>query len=243
MPTHAARDGARPGTPAAAAGLQPGDRIVSIGGQPTVRLGGGAHRDPDQSRRDGARRGRAASGQQVTLTATIGSKEDGTGFLGVAARQSSTASLGSSAPSASRGRRTGEMVTLIFEGIGMMFTGKAPVTGLAGPGRAGGDHPAVERGRPGRLLPDPAGLHQHQPGHPQHAARCCRSTAATCSSASSRGSRAGASRCASSSGSRWWGWHSSCSCALVATSNDIGRLFMAARARPGGDGACSASAR
>ena len=121
------------GTPAAAAGVQPGDRIVSVDGTATdtweeVRTQ--ILLNPGETvivvvERDGA---------IVELTAIIEEQEGGTGYLG-------SSRLRAERPRGDRGfgyaaRTTGAMVTLIFKGIGMMFTGEVPVTGsqgLAGP--------------------------------------------------------------------------------------------------------------
>ena len=122
------------GTPAAAAGVQPGDRIVSIGGASTgswedVRTQILTH--PGESVSLVVDR----AGTTVDLTADIKEREDGTGYLGV---QPATQhrDLGMAGAFGYAGRTTGSMVLLIFKGIGMMFTGQVPVTGsqgLAGP--------------------------------------------------------------------------------------------------------------
>ena len=122
------------GTQAAAAGLQVGDQVVSIGGKSVsswqdVRTEIITH--PEKAVTLVVRR----AGKQVELTATPKKQADGTGFLGVSPGVthkdlSFFGSLGWA------GRETGTMVKLIFVGIKMMFTGQAPVTGsqgLAGP--------------------------------------------------------------------------------------------------------------
>jgi regulator of sigma E protease len=122
------------GTPAAAAGVQLGDRIVSVAGEETdsweeVRTQILTH--PGETITVVVER----SGVPVELTAQIQEKEDGTGYLGV----SPTAEhkdLGFASGFGYAARTTANMVVLIFEGIGMMFSGDVPVTGdqgLAGP--------------------------------------------------------------------------------------------------------------
>ncbi len=122
------------GTPAAAAGVQPGDKIMSVDGTATdtweeVRTQ--ILLNPGETvivevQRDGA---------VVELTAVLDKTEDGTGYLGVQPtyEQKDLGVIGALRYAA---RTTGYLVTLIFKGIGMMFTGEAPVTGsqgLAGP--------------------------------------------------------------------------------------------------------------
>jgi regulator of sigma E protease len=122
------------GTPAAAAGLQAGDQVVSIGGKAVsswqeVRAEILTH--PDKTVTLVVQRG----GQQVQLTATPKKQPDGTGFLGVQPGVSHR-DLGFLGSLGWAGRETGTMIKLIFVGIKMMFTGQAPVTGsqgLAGP--------------------------------------------------------------------------------------------------------------
>ncbi len=122
------------GTPAAAAGIQPGDKIVSVAGS-------------DVSTWEEARAqilthpGETVAvvvdrnGQPVQLSAELQKQENGTGFLGVqpdVAHQD----LGFVGALRYAGQTTGSMVKLIFVGIKMMFTGQVPVTGsqgLAGP--------------------------------------------------------------------------------------------------------------
>lgn len=123
-----------PGTPAAAAGIEPGDRIVGVAGQTTgswedVRTQILIHPGepvPIVVQRDGA---------EVTLTAEILEREDGTGYLGVLPAAEHR-DLGVTGAFGYAGKTTGSMVTLIFKGIGMMFSGDVPVVGsqgLAGP--------------------------------------------------------------------------------------------------------------
>ncbi len=118
------------GTPAAAAGIQPGDKIVSVAGS-------------DVSTWEEARAqilthpGETVAvvvdrnGQPVQLSAELQKQENGTGFLGVqpdVAHQD----LGFVGALGYAGQTTGTMVKLIFVGIKMMFTGQVPVTGSQG---------------------------------------------------------------------------------------------------------------
>jgi regulator of sigma E protease len=122
------------GTPAATAGVQSGDRIVSVDGKAVsswedLRTEILTH--PGQELTLVVQRGQ----QQVELTPTIQEQQDGTGFLGVqpTVEQKDLGFTGSFGYAADK---TGGMVVLIFKGIGMMFSGEVPVTGsqgLAGP--------------------------------------------------------------------------------------------------------------
>jgi regulator of sigma E protease len=122
------------GTPAAAAGLLPGDRVVSIDGSKTdswedVRTQILLH--PGESVVLGVDR----DGATVQLTADLGEQDDGTGYLGVLPTFEHR-DLGLIGAFSYAARTTADMVTLIFKGIGMMFSGEVPVTGsqgLAGP--------------------------------------------------------------------------------------------------------------
>jgi regulator of sigma E protease len=122
------------GTPAASAGVEAGDRIVSVGGKTVssweeVRTEILTH--PGETLTLVVQRGQS----EVQLTAAIQKREDGTGFLGVQPSVEQR-KLGFFSAFGYAGRKTGGMVVLIFKGIGMMFTGQAPVTGsqgLAGP--------------------------------------------------------------------------------------------------------------
>ena len=122
------------GTPAATAGVRPGDEILSVAGAKTgswedIRAEILTH--PGETvtivvQRDGA---------PVELTAQILEQEDGTGYLGVSPTGEER-DLGFASGFGYAARTTWEMVTLIFKGIGMMFSGDVPVTGdqgLAGP--------------------------------------------------------------------------------------------------------------
>ncbi|MBN1628487.1 MAG: site-2 protease family protein [Thermoleophilia bacterium] len=122
------------GTPAAAAGVQPGDRIVGVGGSEVdswedVRAEILTH--PGETVTVVVER----NGVPVELTAQIQEQEDGTGYLGVSPTGEER-DLGFASGFGYAARTTGEMVSLIFKGIGMMFSGDVPVTGdqgLAGP--------------------------------------------------------------------------------------------------------------
>ena len=122
------------GTPAAAAGVQPGDRIVSLAGNEidsweevrTLVLTKGGESITIAVERDGS---------LVELTAQIQEREDGTGYLGVSPT-GEVRDLGFFSGFAYAARTTADMVVLIFKGIGMMFSGEVAVTGdqgLAGP--------------------------------------------------------------------------------------------------------------
>lgn len=122
------------GTPAAAAGIQAGDRVVSIGGKAVssweeVRAEILTH--PGQTVTMVVER----SGRPVTLSATLQKQKDGTGYLGVQPGVTHKA-LGFLGGLNYAARTTGSMIKLIFVGLKMLFTGQAPVTGsqgLAGP--------------------------------------------------------------------------------------------------------------
>jgi regulator of sigma E protease len=123
-----------PTMPAAAAGLQPGDRVVSINGKELhdyEDIRAEILTKPGQTIAVGIERG----GRSLELTAQVGVREDGTGILGFSP-VSEEKSLGFAGSFAYAGRTTGQMVALIFKGIGMLFSGEVPVTGdqgLAGP--------------------------------------------------------------------------------------------------------------
>ncbi len=122
------------GTPAAAAAVQPGDRIVDVAGKSTdswedVRTVILTH--PGETVVIEVER----AGASIELTANLAEQEDGTGYLGVqpAIEQRD---LGAVSAFGYAGRTVGSIVVLIIRGIGMMFTGEVPVTGsqgLAGP--------------------------------------------------------------------------------------------------------------
>jgi regulator of sigma E protease len=122
------------GMPAAGAGLQVGDHILSVNGKET-----GSYEDirAEILTKPGEQITMVVdrNGTQVTLTMTPQLMEDGTGRVGFSP-SSEHRDLGFASSFTYAGKTTGEMVTLIFKGIGMMFSGAAPVTGdqgLAGP--------------------------------------------------------------------------------------------------------------
>jgi len=122
------------GTPAQAAGIQVGDRIVSVAGVVVddweeVRTQILTH--PGERIIIVVDR----SGQTVDLQADVMAQVDGTGFLGVQPGMEHR-ELGPLSAFGYAARTTGNMVVLIIKSIGMMFTGDVPVTGsqgLAGP--------------------------------------------------------------------------------------------------------------
>jgi regulator of sigma E protease len=122
------------GTPAAAAGIQAGDRILEMAGEPMTaweEVRAEILRHPGEHVTILAER----SGNRVELQADIQRQDDGTGFLGVQLAVEYR-ELGPVSSIGYAARTTGNMVVLIIKSIGMMFTGDAPVTGsqgLAGP--------------------------------------------------------------------------------------------------------------
>ncbi len=122
------------GMPAEEAGLQPGDRIVGLDG-----IAMSSYEDvrtyiltnPGKTVTIAVER----AGKTLELSARIQKQADGTGRLGFSPT-SEHKTFGFAGSFSNAGRMTGEMTSLIFKGIGMMFTGKVPVTGsqgLAGP--------------------------------------------------------------------------------------------------------------
>jgi regulator of sigma E protease len=127
-------DQVQTGTPAAAAGMQAGDKVVNVAGHDTstweeVRTQILTH--PGETITIVVDR----DGQPVTLTATVEKQSNGTGFLGVQPGVTHE-SLGFGGALSYAAKTTGNMIKLIFVGLKMLFTGQAPVTGsqgLAGP--------------------------------------------------------------------------------------------------------------
>lgn len=121
-------------TPAAAAGLKPGDKILGIDGKETAEwdtLRTQILLNPGEKVVLAVER----EGALIEVVAFLEEREDGTGYLGVQPtfRQED---LGAGGALRYAFRSVGDMVTLIFRGIGMMFSGEVPVTGsqgLAGP--------------------------------------------------------------------------------------------------------------
>ncbi len=123
-----------PGMPAEGAGMEVGDRIVSINGDEM-----GSYQEirtkiltrPGETITIGVDR----DGAILTLTLTVQPQPDGTGRAGFSPGAEHR-DLGFASSFGYAGKTTGEMVALIFKGVGMMFSGEAPVTGdqgLAGP--------------------------------------------------------------------------------------------------------------
>lgn len=122
------------GTPAAAAGIQPGDKVVEIDGREISDW-------EDMRTYVITHPGETISivvdrdGQMVEITAIVAERDDGSGYLGVASTPTHN-DLTFGGALAWAGKQTGATVKLIFTGIRMMFSGEAPVTGdqgLAGP--------------------------------------------------------------------------------------------------------------
>jgi regulator of sigma E protease len=124
------------GSGAAEAGIQAGDRIVSLAGRPTATwedLQWEILKHKNETitvvvERDGALK---------ELQAHVGESDKGTAYLGVGSTTNvEHRALGFGASFLFAGRETANTVTMIFEGIGMMFTRDVPATGsegLAGP--------------------------------------------------------------------------------------------------------------
>ena len=124
-----------PGTPAAAAGMQAGDRVISIGGKEMSSWDEVRTEILTHPGRRGHHRGRARRpGSGVELLNFRSSPTAPATWE--CSPESPTAISVSSGPFAPRRRRRRSMVKLIFVGLKMMFSGQAPVTGsqgLAGP--------------------------------------------------------------------------------------------------------------
>jgi regulator of sigma E protease len=136
------------GSPAAAAGLQPGDRLVVVGGesvtdwqmvQDTIR----AH--PNEELALVVER----NGTEVALMPTVGEREDGAGQLGVLP-EVQTVSPGFVESVRFAADRTLAIFALIFTGLRDMVTGAEPVTGdrgISGPiGIVSVSNEALEQG-------------------------------------------------------------------------------------------------
>ncbi len=125
------------GTPAAAAGVQAGDRIMSIDGTATDTWED-VRKKILMSPGDTVVMVVDRDGVLTELTASIMKKEDGTGYLGVgpSSEEAEYIDLGFTDGFVYAARNTGSTVVLIIEGIGMMFSGEVKVMGdqgLAGP--------------------------------------------------------------------------------------------------------------
>ncbi len=124
------------GSGAAAAGIQPGDRIVSIAGHEISRwdqLKWEVLKHKNETVAVQVDRG----GQILDLRAAIAQDEDKLAVLGVSPTgEVEHRDIGLSAGFAYAGRETASTVVTIFQGIGMMFSRDVPATGpqgLAGP--------------------------------------------------------------------------------------------------------------
>lgn len=118
------------GSPAAAAGLKPGDQIISVAGAQVSDF-------------DGVRTQILThAGEKVTvvvkrgastvpLSVNVQKKSDGSGYLGVAAK-SVHRSLGFVDSFTTAAKSSLDTVVLIFKGIWWMITGRVPVTGSSG---------------------------------------------------------------------------------------------------------------
>lgn len=122
------------GSPAAVAGIESGDRLVSIAGVEATEWS-----DVQEAiwTRPGERVVVAVerAGATLQLEAVIGEREDGGGILGVAPG-GELVKPGLLRSTSFAFEQTGELFRMTFMGIKMMFTGDAPVTGsegLAGP--------------------------------------------------------------------------------------------------------------
>jgi regulator of sigma E protease len=122
------------GSPAAEAGIESGDRVLSIAGQPADEWLG-VQMNIQQHAGEEIDVAVQRDGQRLELPVAVGVDEDGRGFLGIRpevehVQPGAFDSIGFAA------ERTYGMFAAIFTAIRMMFTGDAPVTGpegLAGP--------------------------------------------------------------------------------------------------------------
>jgi len=121
-------------TPAAAAGLQAGDKLLTLDGQPVTdwnAVRSFIQKNPGKQVTLVVER----AGAQKQLTATLEKQADGTGYLGLQPATDHISATFSGAVSYGA-RTTGSFFALIIKGIGWMFAGKVKVTGsqgLAGP--------------------------------------------------------------------------------------------------------------
>lgn len=127
-------DRVEPGSPAAVAGIESGDRLISIAGVEATEWS-----DVQEAiwTRPGERVNVTVerAGATLQLEAVIGEREDGGGILGVAPG-GEMVQPGLLRSTSFAFEQTGELFSMTFRGIRMMFSGEAPVTGsegLAGP--------------------------------------------------------------------------------------------------------------
>ena len=124
------------GSAAEASGLRVDDRIVSVDGKDVADW-------EDMRFQIALNAGETVTivieraGEEIAVEGVqIQERDDGTGVLGVGARDTEYREIGWLGGFEYAGRTTGEVVALIFRSIGWMFSGEVPVTGpqgLAGP--------------------------------------------------------------------------------------------------------------